>query len=187
MRRNPSLFRSKVEFISPKPEGPIASKEFKCISPALLYRQLLKLYIRKFDTDHKTIVAAWKQTKFEFWCHRNDSPEEAELQNIRGQQIYEGIRAGLIPVYSKGKSNEMFFKYDTDTLRASHNHIDPVSLEEFIRRYHDRIRPEDVEEVKATLKKLGRWNGPNELSDSDLHRVKHKVKRKTKCTDNDGA
>nr|CCC96105.1 unnamed protein product [Trypanosoma congolense IL3000] len=185
MRRCAAILSGTVEFITPKPEGPIASKEFSCIPPSLLYRRLLKLYIRKFDTDHRTIVEAWKQTKFEFWCHRHASPEEAALHNIRGQQIYEGIRAGLIPMYQKGNSGDVFFKYDSDTLKAAHNHIDPVDFEEFVRRYHDKIRPEDVEEVKATLKKLGRWKGPDHLSDSDLHRLKHRVKRKIKCTDPD--
>lgn len=174
---------AKIEFVSPKPEAPIASKELRCISPALLYRRLLKLYLRKFDTDQKTIIAAWKQTKFEFWYHRNDTPEEAELQNIRGQQIYEAIRAGLIPVYRDMKTNETFFKYDADTLRAAHNHIDPVDAEEFVRRYHDKMRPEDVAEVKSTLQKLGRWKGPDVLREEDLHRVKRKVQRKTKCSE----
>ncbi|KAH9578795.1 hypothetical protein LSM04_004767 [Trypanosoma melophagium] len=185
MRRQVTLWGSKIEFISPKPEAPIPTTEFQAISPSLLYRRLLKLYLRKFDTDHKTIVAAWKQTKFEFWYHRNDSPEEAEMHNIRGQQIYEAIRAGLIPVYRDSKSNKTYFKYDADTLKAAHNHIDPVDAEEFIRRYHDKIPSEDVAEMKTMLKKLGRWKGPDTLRDEDLHRIKRKVVRKQKCTDPD--
>ncbi|EKF32110.1 hypothetical protein MOQ_004048 [Trypanosoma cruzi marinkellei] len=185
MRRQVAFRCAKIEFISPKPEAPIPAAEIKSISPTLLYRRLLKLYIRKFDTDHKTIVAAWKQTKFEFWYHRNDTPEEAELQNIRGQQIFEAIRAGLVPVYRDNKTNETFFKYDADTLKAAHNHIDPVDAEEFIRRYHDKIPPEDVVEMRTMLKRLGRWKGPDELREEELHRVKQKVTRKTKCTDPD--
>ncbi|KEG15567.1 hypothetical protein DQ04_00031010 [Trypanosoma grayi] len=186
MRRQVTLRCAKIEFISPKPEAPIQTKDLKPIPSSLLYRKLLKLYLRKFDTDHKTIVAAWKQTKFEFWYHRNDAPEEAAMQNIRGQQIYEAIRAGLIPVYRDSKTNETYFKYDADTLKAAHNHIDPVDVEEFIRRYHDKIPTDDVAEVKSTLKKLGRWKGPDVLREEDLHRVKQKVKRvKTKCTDPD--
>ncbi|RNF05046.1 hypothetical protein TraAM80_04766 [Trypanosoma rangeli] len=173
-----------MEIVLPKPESFIPA-EVKPISPTLLYRRLLKLYIRKFDTDKKTIIAAWKQTRFEFWYHRNDTPEVAQLHNIRGQQIYEAIRAGLIPVYRDSKTNKTFLKYDSDTLKASHNHIDPVDAEEFIRRYHDKIPAEDVAEMQATLKKLGRWKGPNELRDEDLHHFKRKVTRKMKCTDPD--
>ncbi|RNF20571.1 uncharacterized protein Tco025E_03746 [Trypanosoma conorhini] len=185
MLRRVVLRCGKIEIVSPKPEAPIPSAELRPISPSLLYRRLLKLYLRKFDTDYKTIVAAWKQTKFEFWYHRNDPPEVAALHNVRGQQIYEAIRAGLIPVYRDGKTNETFFKYDADTLQAAHNHIDPVDAEEFLRRYHDKIPPEEVAELMSTLKKLGRWKGPSELRGEDLHHVKRKVTRKTKCTDSD--
>lgn len=177
------LLAPKVEFISPKPEEPVPSFEMAPISPSLLYRRLLKLYVRKFDTDTSTIVKAWKQTKYEFWCARNATAEEADLLNIKGQQIYEAVRAGLIPVYTNPKTGQTYYKYDRDTLDAVHNHIDPVSPEEFIRRFHDRMDPRDVEEIKSTLKDLGRWKGPDELRAEDVYRVK--TKRKAKCTDPD--
>ncbi|KPA85048.1 putative mitochondrial hypothetical protein [Leptomonas pyrrhocoris] len=176
-------YAPKVEFISPKPTAPIENFDLQPISPSLLYRKLLKLYLRKFDTDTNTIVRAWKQTKYEFWVHRSANPEEADLLNIKGQQILEAIRAGLVPVYHNSKTNQTYYKYDADTLSAVHNHVDPVSAEEFVRRFHDRMDPKDVEEIKATLKKLGRWTGPDELRKEDL--VKLKTKRKVKCTDSD--
>ncbi|KAG8344020.1 hypothetical protein ERJ75_001655900 [Trypanosoma vivax] len=182
MHRFPAPLLAKIEFVSPKPETPITSKRFKCIPPATLYRRLLKLYTRKFDTDHETIVGAWKQTRYEFWLHRDAPPEEAELHNIRGQQIHDGIRAGLIPLYKNDKTRETFFKYDADTLKAAHNHVDPIDLEEFVRRYRDKMQPEDVEEVRTALKKLNRWKGPDLLRDEDLYSLKQKVRRKS-CTD----
>lgn len=177
------LLAPKVEFISPSPESPVRNLEIAPISPSLLYRKLLKLYIRKFDTDTNTIVKAWKQTKYEFWCARNATGEEADLLNIKGQQILEAIRAGLIPMYTNPKTGQTYYRYDRDTLDAVHNHIDPVSPEEFIRRFHDKMDPRDVEEIKGTLKELGRWKGPDELRPEDVYRVK--TKRKVKCTDPD--
>ncbi|KAG5470804.1 hypothetical protein LSCM1_02054 [Leishmania martiniquensis] len=173
----------KVEFSAPTPSAPIQNFDLKPIPASLLYRKLLKLYLRKFDTDTKTIIRAWKQTKYEFWVNRHVSNEEADLMNIKGQQILEAIRAGLVPVYHNSKTNQTYYKYDADTLKAVHNHVDPVSPEEFLRRFHDRMDPRDVEEIKAKLKKLGRWTGPDELRKEDLFRVK--TKRKAKCTDPD--
>ncbi|CUI11985.1 Hypothetical protein, putative, partial [Bodo saltans] len=46
---------------------PMDSIKLDIISPSLLYRKLIKLYLRKFDTDHQTIIRAWKQTKYEFY------------------------------------------------------------------------------------------------------------------------
>lgn len=184
MRRSfAALLAPKVEFISPKPEDPIKNMELEPISNSLLYRKLLKLYLRKFDTDTETIVKAWKQTKFEFYNNRNAAPEDAELLNIKGQQIHEAIRAGLIPIYHDSKTDKTYYRYDKDTLSAVHNHVDPVTPEEFIRRFHNRMDPRDVEEIKATLKKLGRWQGSDELSKKDVYRIK--TKRKVKCTDPD--
>ncbi|KAK7196109.1 hypothetical protein NESM_000545800 [Novymonas esmeraldas] len=173
----------KVEFISPTPSAPIQDFDLQPISVSLLYRKLLKLYLRKFDTDTNTIIRAWKQTKYEFWVHRNAPKEEADQLNVKGQQVLEAIRAGLVPVYHNSKSNLTYYRYDADTLNAVHNHVDPVSPEEFLRRFHDRMDPKDVEEIKGTLKKLGRWTGPDELRKEDLFRVK--TKRKVKCTDPD--
>lgn len=177
------LLAPKVEFISPKPEAPVNNMELEPIAASLLYRKLLKLYIRKFDTDSNTIIKAWKQTKYEFWCARDATGEEADLLNIKGQQVHEAIRAGLIPQYTNPKTGQTYFKYDRDTLDAVHNHVDPVSAEEFIRRFHNKMDPRDVEEIKSTLKQLGRWNGPDELRFEDVYRVK--TKRKVKCTDPD--
>lgn len=183
MLRSSVRWAAKVEFISPQPTAPIPSFDLQPIAPSLLYRRLLKLYIRKFDTDTNTIIKAWKQTKYEFWVHRNAVGEEADLLNIKGQQVHEAIRAGLIPLYHNPKTDQTYYKYDADTLSAVHNHIDPVSAEEFIRRFHDRMDPKDVEEIKATLKKLGRWTGPDELRKEDIYKLK--TKRKVKCTDPD--
>lgn len=183
LRRISCLYAAKVEFISPKPESPIQNNEIEPISPSLLYRKLLKLYIRKFDTDTETIVKAWKQTKYEFWLGRNADEETADAMNIKGQQVYEALRAGLIPVYSNPKTGQTYYKYDKDTLKAVHNHVDPVSPEEFIRRFHDKMDPRDVEEIREQLKQVGRWKGPDELSKKDLFRMK--TKRKVKCTDPD--
>lgn len=177
------LLAPKVEFISPKPMEPIKNAELSPIPPARLYRKLLKLYIRKFDTDTTTIVKAWKQTKYEFWTNRNAPEDQADLLNIRGQQVYEALRAGLIPIYHDPKTDRTYYKYDADTLDAVHNHIDPVSPEEFIRRFHNKMDPKDVEEIKGKLKQIGRWQGPDELKDEDVYRVK--TKRKAKCTDPD--
>lgn len=183
MHRTLRRLAPKVEFISPAPESPISSPELAPMPPARLYRRLLKLYIRKFDTDTNSIVKAWKQTKYEFWLNRNATGEEADLLNIKGQQIHEAIRAGLIPIYSNPKNGQTYYRYDADTLDAVHHHIDPVSPEEFVRRFHTRMDPRDVKEIRATLKKLGRWTGPDELRDADVYRVK--TKRKAKCTDPD--
>ncbi|KAG5471223.1 hypothetical protein CUR178_02534 [Leishmania enriettii] len=174
---------SKVEFVSPTPSAPIKNFDLQPIAASLLYRKLLKLYLRKFDTDTNTIIRAWKQTKYEFWVHRHASKEEADLLNIKGQQVLEAIRAGLVPVYHNSKTNQTYYKYDADTLKAVHNHVDPVSPEEFLRRFHDRMDSRDVKEIKATLKKLGRWTGPDEFREKDLFRVK--TKRKVRCTDPD--
>lgn len=184
MLRGARLIRApKVEFISPAPSAPIESFDLQPISASLLYRRLLKLYLRKFDTDTNTIIRAWKQTKYEFWMNRNANKEEAEQLSIKGQQVLEAIRAGLVPVYHNSKTSQTYYKYDADTLQAVHNHVDPVTAEEFLRRFHDKMDPQDVADIKATLKKLGRWTGPDELRKEDLFRIKKK--RKVKCTDPD--
>ncbi|CAD2215943.1 hypothetical protein AGDE_00602 [Angomonas deanei] len=183
LKRRIALLAPKIEFISPKPEAPIPNNELSPIPPSLLYRKLLKLYIRKFDTDHETIVKAWKQTKYEFWMNRNASEEEADLMNLKGQQVYEALRAGIIPVYSNPKTGQTYYRYDADTLNAVHRHVDPVSAEEFLRRFHNKMDPRDVEEIKTKLMQTGRWEGPAEFSDKDLFKLK--TKRKVKCTDPD--
>lgn len=157
-----------IEFISPKPEAPIASHVLEPIPASLLYRRLLKLFMRKFDTDTNTIIKAWKQTKYEFWMHRHASQAEAEALNIKGQQIHEAIRAGLIPQYTNPKTGQTYYKYDADTLNAVHNHVDPVSAEEFLRRFHDKMDPQDVQEIRSKLKDIGRWQGPDELRMSSI-------------------
>lgn len=165
---------------------PIESIKLASISPSLLYRRLLKLYLRKFDTDHSTIIRAWKQTKFEFYYHRNASVEDRELLIIKGQQVYEAIRGGIVPCYRDPKSGEMYFKYDKDTLAATHNQLDPISAEEFVRRYADKIPKSELEDIQRKLKEVGRWQGPDEFSDADLVRMKFKKKRRrVKCTDPD--
>lgn len=165
---------------------PMESIKLEVISPSLLYRRLLKLYLRKFDTDHQTIIRAWKQTKYEFYFHRETPVSERELCIIKGQQVYEAIRAGIVPIYRDAKSGQMFYKYDKDTLAANHNQLDPITAEEFVRRYADKIPKNELEEIRANLKGVGRWVGPDEFSEKDLHRIKHKRKRRrVKCTDPD--
>lgn len=162
------------------------SIKFDAITPSLLYRKLIKLYLRKFDTDHQTIIRAWKQTKYEFYYHRQSTAEEQELLILKGQQIFEAIRGGVVPVYRDPTSGSTYYKYDKDTLAATHNQLDPISAEEFVRRYADKIPKNELEEIQKNLKQVGRWSGPDEFSDKDLHRIKHKKKRRrVKCTDPD--
>jgi hypothetical protein len=162
------------------------SVKLEVVSPSLLYRKLIKLYLRKFDTDHKTIIRAWKQTKYEFYFHRQASEDERELLIIKGQQIYEAIRGGIVPIYRDPKSGQTFYKYDKDTLAATHNQLDPITAEEFVRRYADKIPKGELEEIRDNLKQVGRWTGPDQFDDKDLHRIKHKKKRRrVKCTDPD--
>jgi CDGSH-type Zn-finger protein len=148
-----------------------------------LYRRMLKLYIKKFDTDHDTIIRAARQTKFEFWYHRKATPEEKVALLLRGETIMQSIQSGVIPIYSDPKTGKVYCKYDKETIAAAGNHIDPVSAEEFIRRYHDRIPKDELDFVQKKLKECGRWAGSMEFKPEEA--LKIKTKRRAKCTDPD--
>ena len=154
------------------------------MTPATLYRKLLKLYISRFTTDVDTIVKSWRQTKFEFDQNRNVSKEDATAYIVRGQQIYHAIRASVVPLCYDPKTGRKYARYDKDLLEACGGNVDPISPEEFIRRYHDRLDKDDVSDIVDRLKKTGRWDGPEELRAEDVMKIKTKRQR-VKCTDPD--
>lgn len=49
------------------------------------------------------------------------------MLNVKGQQICEAIRAGIIPIYHNSKTKQTYYKYDKDTLTATHNYVDPIT------------------------------------------------------------
>jgi hypothetical protein len=159
-----------------------AAKLDIAMSPSMLYRQLLKLYLRRFDTDVETIVKAWRQTRFEFESNRGVSAEDAAAYIVRGQQILHVIRSTIVPLCVDERTGRKFARYDKELLEATNGVVDPISPEEFIRKYHDKMNAEDVTAIKAMLKQTGRWEGNDELRPEDLHKIKTK-RRRTKCTD----
>ena len=154
-------------------------------STPTLYRRLLKLYIKKFDTDIETILRAAKQTKFEFFYHAKATPEEAIALRLRGESVLTAIQGGIVPIYSDPKTGKFYCKYDKETIQACGNTIDPVSGEEFLRRYHDKLPKEDLEFAQKKLKDAGRWTGSMEFKPEESMRIKTKRMRK-KCTDPEG-
>eukprot|EP00744_Colponema_vietnamica_P017473 GILI01024556.1.p1 GENE.GILI01024556.1~~GILI01024556.1.p1 ORF type:complete len:264 (+),score=68.26 GILI01024556.1:58-849(+) len=160
--------------------------QYTPITNSLLYRKLLKLYIKKFDTDVETIVKGWKQTKYEFYTNsRRNQPhltdEDCAALNIRGQQVHMAIQAGVIPIVQNAEG-ESYARYDADTIRAAHHQIDPVDAEEYLRRHHDRLSVEERDEIRDKLKAIGRWKGPDEFSDKDVSKLKVRRKNLMKTT-----
>lgn len=164
------------------------------IGNGLLYRKLLKLYIKKFDSDVETIVKAWKQTKYEFYAHsRRNNPDlpqdDFDAFNIHGQQVHTAIQAGVIPIMQSADGKNTYARYDNETIRAAHHQIDPVDAEEYLRRHHDRLSVEERDEIRDRLKAAGRWKGPDEFSDKDVSKMKVRRKNlmKTTCGPEDGS
>jgi hypothetical protein len=153
-------------------------------SASTLYRRLIKLYIRRFDTDTETIVRAWKQTKFEFYHFRDAHVDDIPHLLKRGEMIYESLRGGIIPVVRDPKTGLTYCKYNPEILQATGGVIEPITVEDFVRRHHDKMSPEEREEIKAKLVAAGRWAGPAEFSPNDIPKMKVR-RRKVKCTDPD--
>lgn len=176
------LRRSCVALFVPPKLPDVESPTFAPITTFRLYRKLLKFYIKRFNTDYETIVKAWKQTRYEFLSNKGVSKDDAEVLLLRGQQIHHALLCSIVPVYHNEKENRTYAKYDAEMLTVNARHVDPITHEEFIRRYHDKIPKEDLQEYIAKLKTMGRWQGSEELSDKDLVKVKSK-RRRVKCTD----
>ena len=159
-----------------------SSSKLPAVSSSVLYRQLLKCFIRKFDTDTETIVKAWRQTKYEFYFFRDAEGDELELVTIRGQQVLEAIRGGVIPVLHDPATNQSYCRYDAETIAAAQGVLEPLDAEEFVRRYQDKIPVEARSEMMSKLMSVGRWKGPDEF----IAQYKKVVRRrKQKCTDED--
>lgn len=156
-------------------------------APSRLYRKLIKMYIRKFDTDHNSIIRAWKQTKHEFYFYRSAPPEQVPLLLERGLRIHDTILGGLVPLYEDPKSpagSKPTARYSKEMLQQTGGIVDPVSAEEFVRRNYQKMDPADLSAVREKLQSVGRWNGPVECRPEDVPQLKVK-RRKVKCTDPD--
>lgn len=169
------------ELTTPEP------KHYNAMPPGMLYRRFIKFFIRRFDTDTETIIKSWKQCKYEFWMsslaqNPNLTDDDALAMNIRGQQILDGLISTIIPIYTNDATGKTYAKYDSETLRAAHHQVDPIDAEEYLRRYHDRLPKEEVEDIKRRLKEAGRWKGSDEFSSEDLNKLKVRRKRLTKTT-----
>jgi hypothetical protein len=152
-----------------------------------LYRRLLKLYIRKFDTDTTTIVKAWRQTKHEFYHYRAATAEEVPVLLKRGNDIHHSISAGVIPMYENPKTGVRYAKYDKETLAASGNVIDPMSGEEYLRKNYKKFDADELKMMQQKLVDSGRWDGPLEFTDDDMPKIKTKKKRCTNPAPDDVA
>lgn len=147
-----------------------------------LYRRMLKCYIKKFDTDIPMIIRYAKQTRQEFVAQRNLKGEDALVARIRGEEVIKMIQAIIVPVYENPETGTQYCKFDKESLAAAGNCLDPVSPEEFLRRYHDRLPADEVEFLKRRLKSAGRWEGPDEIKPEEALKIKVKKMRR-KCTD----
>ena len=97
-------------------------------------------------SDTETIVRAWKQTKFEFYHFRDASADDIPHLLKRGEMIYESLRGGIIPVVRDPKTGLTYCKYNPEILQATGGVIEPITVEDFVRRHHDKMSPEEREE-----------------------------------------
>jgi maltooligosyltrehalose synthase len=147
---------------------------------ATLYRRLIKMYIKKFDTNHEVIVRAWKQTKFEFYHYRQAPADDVPFLIARGNDIYANIAKGIIPIKEDPTTKKIFVAYDDETLRLNNNSAEPLSGEEFLRRSVRKYSSEELKDMQQMLVQAGRWQGKLEFD-----RVPNMKKRKLRCTDPD--
>lgn len=146
-----------------------------------MYRRFIKLYIRKFGRNFDLIVAAWKQTRYEFMYYRDAPAEDVPVLFERGEEIYKSIQAGLLPIMQDPTTGKMHVKIDEETMKASGEVIEPMSSEEYLRRHHKKFEDEELKSLQKMLVDCGRWQGPLEFN--PLHGLKKK--KKVRCTDPD--
>ena len=129
-------------------------------SSSALYRKLIKAYINKFDTHEDVIVRAWIATKEHF--HRN--AQLRDLEEIRkakefGLEIHRYITCGIIMAYEKhNQKGKKYLKISQDILKASNNHVDPVTAQGFLEKFKDYIDPKEKEELTNDLKHMGLYS-----------------------------
>ena len=145
-----------------------------------LYRQLIKLYIRKFGNDHEVIVRAWRQTKTEFYHYRGAAPEDVPVLVERGREIYKSLAGGIVPVRVNAQTGKPYVHIDKETFEASDGKVEPVSHEEALRRSHKAFSKEELRELQGHLINVGRWHGKLEFD-----RVPNLKKKKVKYDLND--
>ena len=164
-----------ARMVSPVPVGWAPSN-------ATLYRRLLKLYISKFGTDHVTIIRAWKQTKSEFYANRLlEKPEEIERARKIATDAYHTVLGGIVPILTSKDRKQPYYKITKEMMEATQGNLDPVTGEEFVKKFKDYLAENDRAYIEAELKKVGKWRGetiasrPGEVKETDhMHTVKSK-------------
>ena len=145
-----------------------------------LYRQLIKLYIRKFGNNYDVIVRSWKQTKLEFYHYRSAPAEDVPMLIERGKEIFSVVQKGVVPIKLNDKGQPVY-KYDKETLDANDGKVEPISAEEALRRSYKSFSKDELKELQQGLLAAGRWEGKLEFD--RVPNMKHR--RKVKCTDPD--
>eukprot|EP00760_Papus_ankaliazontas_P030772 PhM_4_TR5016/c0_g3_i1/m.53490 len=127
-------------------------------SNAILYRRLIKVYIKKFGRDHNTIIRAWRTTKAEFYRHRalTDAEEIVKMKKA-AMNIEKTVIGGIIPVMTSPDRKGAYYKITKETLSASEGHVDPCTGEEFIKKFQSYIKQQDREYMEAKLRAAGKW------------------------------
>ena len=162
----------------------MATPSTRVISPQAvptMYRRFIKLYMRKFGRNFDVIVAAWKQTRYEFMYYRDAPAEDVPVLFERGEEIYRSLQAGLLPIMQDPTTGKMHVKIDEETLKASGDVIEPMSGEEYLRRHHKKFEPDELKSLQKMLVDCGRWQGKLEFD--PMHGLKKK--KKVRCTDPD--
>ena len=145
------------------------------LTPGLMYRRLVKMYLRKFRPNYKFIVHAVRQTKFEFYQNANAPKEDVPAMLERAAEIQKGIEFGMIPVVKNGRG-ELVGKVNHDMFAAGGGVVEPLSLQDGLLRLQPQISDEEFQRSKEILKQLGRWEDRAPAVQS----IKTKV---AKCTD----
>ena len=169
---------------SPKPTATVADSDIgampKYRTPAIFYKHMIKMLIRKFKPNTNLIVKCVQQTKFEIYSNRNATPDQVPAFLKRGEEIMHGIEFGIIPVVKgrrpDGDEEVPMGQISREMLKAGGDTVEPVTFQDAIERLRPKISNAEFEESKAMLQKMGRW------VDRPLPRIK---KRKTRCTDPD--
>ena len=157
---------------------PAAAAAATGLTPASVYRRLLKMYIRKFAPHYKFIVHAVRQTKFEFYANKDVAAEEVPVLLQRAQEIGTGIEHGLIPVVKNGRG-ELVGKVNREMFNAGGGVVEPLSLQDSLLRLRPQISDEEFARAKQMLQQMGRWEERGDVVAS--------IKKKTKarCSDPD--
>mmetsp|Transcript_40469 Transcript_40469/g.64011 ORF Transcript_40469/g.64011 Transcript_40469/m.64011 type:complete len:156 (-) Transcript_40469:78-545(-) len=126
-------------------------------APGVLYRKLLKTYLKKFDTNSELIVRSWRTTRQFFLRNATlRDPEDIQKAKQLALDVNNGILGGIITVHEKhADKGKKYLRITKEVLKASNNKIDPVSGQRFLHKYGEYINEKERDLLVNELKQAG--------------------------------